>query len=230
MTKACDEVMKEIMKQIDTQQIIPGRRLYESDIAQQLGMSRTPVRQALDQMVADGIFERISDKRGVVFPPLTRDDWASVVIYREVLEVAIARLVAENITEAGLAELEQSYNKMLLFHEEKREEEEGEETYLFINSSFHITLASLCGNAYLLQSLKRIFWRSRLYDFYLGSFRRHDKKMNKLVYDYEMLRLSNEGHRQIIDAIREKNADLAAEMTQRHLRDSVITDGNMFRF
>ena len=220
--KVSETVAKEILYQIHCQKIIPGSRLYESEIADQLGMSRTPVRQALDQMVADGIFERIPNRRGVFFPPLTPDDLEQVLACRETLEVAIAKLVVEKITPAGLESLEKSFDQQILFHERKK----SHESYGYINSGFHLTLASLSGNVYFVQSLKRVFWRFRLYDFYLGGFRRREK--DELIIDGEMVRISNEGHRRIIDAIKEKDGELAAEMARLHMKESALTGGYRF--
>lgn len=207
------------MRFIHRQEIAPGAVLYESDMAQRLEISRTPVRQALDQMVADGIFERVPDKRGVYFPPLTPSDFQQVISLREVLESqAVSQLVRRN-NPRDIEAIREVHEKQLAFDSE----DDRYETYDYINSGFHMKIAELSGNSYLLRAFKQVFWRFRLYDFYLGSFRK--KETEHLIIDEEAVATSNEGHRKIVEAIASGDPSRAVDAVQEHIRQSVETGG-----
>lgn len=57
-TTAQDAALEQIMELIQRKEIFPGARLFETDLEKSLGMSRTPIRGALDQLVVDGILEK----------------------------------------------------------------------------------------------------------------------------------------------------------------------------
>jgi DNA-binding GntR family transcriptional regulator len=83
--------------------VAPGDRLVDLDIAAQLGMSRMPVREALLQMVAEGVLE--STARGYRMPVLNRADVLEVFELRRLLEPRAAALAARDLNRAGLARL-----------------------------------------------------------------------------------------------------------------------------
>jgi DNA-binding GntR family transcriptional regulator len=88
-------------------QILPGYLLSEGRLAQQLGMSRTPVREAITRLVHEGLLE-VLPKRGVMVRTLTAKDIEELYTVREHLETLAARLAAPRITKDGLASLRQT--------------------------------------------------------------------------------------------------------------------------
>ena len=72
-TTAQDAALEQIMELIQRKEIFPGARLFETDLEKSLGMSRTPIRGALDQLVVDGILEKKQNQRrkywAVLSPP-----------------------------------------------------------------------------------------------------------------------------------------------------------------
>ena len=84
----------------------PGLRLTETDLASRFGVSRTPVRQAIARLEAEGLLTH-EPRRGLA---VTRPDHAQVIelyVMREILEGAAARLAAQHATETELAALEE---------------------------------------------------------------------------------------------------------------------------
>ena len=82
--------------------LAPGLRLTETDLAARFGVSRTPVRQAIARLEAEGLLTH-APRRGLT---VTRPDHAQVVelyVMREILEGAAARLAAQHATETELA-------------------------------------------------------------------------------------------------------------------------------
>ncbi|WP_302794863.1 GntR family transcriptional regulator, partial [Cloacibacillus evryensis] len=86
-TTAQDAALEQIMELIQRKEIFPGARLFETDLEKSLGMSRTPIRGALDQLVVDGILEKKQNQRGYFFLKLTLSDLYEAYIFRERLEV-----------------------------------------------------------------------------------------------------------------------------------------------
>src|SRR4051812_49147053 len=84
--------------------VAPGTRLGQVDLAQQLGVSRTPVREALRRLAGEGLVD-FEDQRGFRVAALHIDDVVRRLEVRLILEPAIAGLAAERRTDADLAAL-----------------------------------------------------------------------------------------------------------------------------
>lgn len=86
-------------------EVQPGEPLFEMHLAQQLGMSRTPVRQALQSLASDGYLEELPG-RGFSVPRRSLDDLRQFFELREVLEAAATRLAALRARPEEIAELQ----------------------------------------------------------------------------------------------------------------------------
>ena len=91
-----NEIFDLLSEQIITGKYIPGQWLRQDELATQLGVSQTPVREALDLLVSAGLAERVP-YRGVRVLNVTQDDIIDIYILRLVLEIAIVRLAVHNI-------------------------------------------------------------------------------------------------------------------------------------
>lgn len=91
--RAGQRVYHQLRAEILEGQIAPGRQLAEVEISQRFGISRTPVREALGRLVADGLAEQ-SSGRGTAVTPVSTDDLLPLFEVREALEVQAARLAA----------------------------------------------------------------------------------------------------------------------------------------
>lgn len=85
-------------------EIRPGEPVYEVHSAKLLGMSRTPVREALQSLARDGYLEELPD-RGCVVPTRSADDIREFFEMRQILESAAARLAAQRATDEEIARL-----------------------------------------------------------------------------------------------------------------------------
>lgn len=92
-------------------QFAPGHRLVETWLADQLGLSRGTVRAALSQLVHEGLVEQVAYTRWVV-PELSDKDAWELYTLRSALEGLAARLVAERISPATSATLQQAFGKI----------------------------------------------------------------------------------------------------------------------
>ena len=102
-----DQVTDHIRSQIVSGDFEPGARLIERELAEQLGVSRVPVREALRRLESEG-FVTVVPRRGVVVRPLTRDDLEDLFDVREALEVQAVRLATRRGSAEELAELERA--------------------------------------------------------------------------------------------------------------------------
>ena len=85
--------------------IPPGAKLNEGELARALGISRTPIREAINRLEKEGLVE-IFPQRGAFVVQFTEKDVYELFLIRENLEGLASRLAAEKVTPASLAKLE----------------------------------------------------------------------------------------------------------------------------
>lgn len=153
-----------IIEMILSRTYAPGDRLVETELAESLGLSRTPIRNVLRQLVAEGLLEA-RDNKGCYIPQLSPEDMASVFKTRAFLEGRAAMEAAYCRTDGDVELL-----KSLLAEEKERYSEDKRKEYAAVNNKFHLLLAKLSRNAYLERFVKQVFWRSGLYIFYFDLF------------------------------------------------------------
>ncbi len=86
--------------------ILPGTRLQEAELALRLGTSKTPVREALGRLVADGLATATSGGKSAVYvASLSMAEIIDLYQAREIIEPPLARMAAEKVTESGMAAL-----------------------------------------------------------------------------------------------------------------------------
>jgi DNA-binding GntR family transcriptional regulator len=101
-----DQVYERLRQHVISGELPPGTWLRHEDLAQQLGVSHTPVRGALDRLVTEGLAEHVPYK-GVRVVEFSPDEIAELYALRLLLEPIAARLAAHNAGPEALAELEQ---------------------------------------------------------------------------------------------------------------------------
>lgn len=183
-----------------------GEWLRQEEIGKQLGVSQTPVREALDRLVSEGLAERVP-YRGVRVSTLTSEEIADIYAARMVLEVSLARVAAHNIVDEQLARLaglvSEAQSLRSLGDMSRRRQ---------LNIEFHFTLASASKN----QVLERLY-RLTLHQFpdwmiYEGMFRQEARLDERLTREIRE-------HREILAALKERRSELAAERAARHIRN-----------
>jgi len=177
----------------------PGERLSEERIAHRLQVSRTPVREALKRLHAEGLVE-ITPHRGAVVRDPSGEELAELCTVRDVLEGLAARLAARSISRVELYTLEK-----LLADEARALAENRTADLLELNFQFHETIWVASRNRYLAQQLRQLRQIIvRIQDstlFYPG---RRDE--------------AHREHRALLDAIAAGDADTAERLAQEHFR------------
>lgn len=128
----------------------PGMQLSVPTLARELAVSRGPVREAVLQLVADGLAEE-RPRRGVVVAALGREETLQIHEVREVLEGLAARMCAEE-SRPGLVE---SLGAVLAEHSDGVESTDPE-SYARGDQEFHRLLAEACGNSVLTELINRL--------------------------------------------------------------------------
>jgi DNA-binding GntR family transcriptional regulator len=178
--------------------IVPGSRLVESRIADSIGVSRTPVREALHKLESQGFLKRMP-AGGFTVLGLTSQDIDETFGIRSVLESYAARLAAENHNPEGLERLEkkiQAYQHCL---------ETGRTAELEkINTQFHELLYTLSNSPRLIKMI--------------NDLKAQIQRFRHIILSQEtMARQSNEDHLQMVAAIRENDADGVEKLVREHI-------------
>jgi DNA-binding GntR family transcriptional regulator len=135
----------------------PGQHLVESDLAKRLGVSRIPVREALQLLHRDGWVDLRPRQGAFVHQPTVREA-DEVFSVRTLLEVESTRLAAQNVTEQALSRLNEIVDagrEALRFADERE--------LVKLNSAFHGEVTNLSGNQVLADLLHRLDARIRWY-------------------------------------------------------------------
>lgn len=132
----------------------PDSRLYERRIGAELGVSRTPVREALAMLEAEDLVFNEPNK-GTIVRRVTVEEVTQTYEVRIVLEGYAARLAAERITTAELSALERLEREMQRALQRKKVSDDDRVIELTsLNADFHLAVAAASGNAVLTRSIK----------------------------------------------------------------------------
>lgn len=175
----------------------PGERLNESVLSEQLGVSRTPLREALNRLTAEGFFDFASGK-GFFCRPLEPKLVLDLYGLREALERACVRSAVDNATEQEIDELEDFVQKTSIAYEEHLGTE-----LLRIDEYFHESIAGLSNNQEILRSLKNVNARIRF--------------VRWVDMDDEKSLVPDE-HLSILAAIRKRDKQMALERISSHIQ------------
>ncbi len=181
------------------QTIEPGSRLVESKIADMLGISRTPLREALHKLEREDWIEK-NPSGGFQVVTLTKDDIEQTFGIRSVLEAYAARLAAENYQDKNLAPLEKKMKEFKICLEQKEDYDKLQK----INTDFHDLLYSLSKSPKLIKMINQL--RAQI-----SMFRRIILKQEEYAYK------SNEDHIKMLDAIKNRDGDTAEHLVREHI-------------
>lgn len=174
--------------------------LREVALGKELGVSRTPVREALRQLELEGLVTIIPNK-GAYVTGITQKDIRDIYEMRFLLEGLCARWATEHITEEQLEELEE-----IIFLSEFHARRDGgsPEQVADLDSRFHMVLYEAS--------------QSRILSHVLTDFHRYSLRARKSsMISEERARKSIREHKQILRAIRDKDADLAEQLANEHV-------------
>ncbi|AGY75281.1 GntR family transcriptional regulator [Clostridium autoethanogenum] len=183
-------VFERLRKAIIDGNLEPGDRLVETFIAENMGVSRTPVREAFRQLEIEGLAENIP-RKGTIVKGISKEDIIEIYQIREVLEGLAFRLTCSRISEEQIVELKEKICKM-----DQYIGDENIAQYWSVHGEFHNIILYLTGNKRLIDQMKQIYQ-------YLSKLRKAT-----LVMDKRREQAMKE-HKELIEAFEKKDEKLA---------------------
>lgn len=175
--------------------------LRENTIGKELGVSRTPVREALRQLELEGLVTIIPNRGAYVTGISHKDIW-DIYVSRSMLEGLCARWAAKNITDAQLDELEETI--LLSEFQMKKESGFSAEQVAALDGRFHSILYEASG--------------SRILDHVLTDFHNYVQTARRSsVVSEDRARKSIREHRQILRAIKDRDEEMAEQLANEHI-------------
>ena len=197
-----DRVYEALHKAILSQELPGGTALIEAQLAAQFGVSKTPIREALQRLTHTGLVD-FEVAKGATVHQLTRREIEDIWEMRILLEPLSLKQSAPRLTQPELDRLTH------ILDDAKAALEDGDYQQLsLLNSNFHETLYSKAINHLLIQWLESLSDRRRLISMlgWTGSSRVRDEWGE---------------HRGILEAVQSGNFDLAAQRLEAHIRQFV---------
>lgn len=194
LTLAAYDSIKEMMLNYD---IVPGQRLVFMDLAKQLGVSRTPVNNALSILAKEGYLDFVPHQ-GYSVHKLTRKEAEALYEVREILEVGTIGKAIRQMTDEKLSRFKQQkrlYEEAITDRVHRR---------LFVlDMDFHASIIEMTENDYLVERYReicrKIFLRFRIEHLRM-------QRINEIVKEHEAL----------FEAVRMKDVDHAKELIKQH--------------
>lgn len=179
----------------------PGERLMEIQLAEEMGVSRTPVREAIRKLELEGFVVMIP-RKGAYVAGISMKDIADVFEIRAALEGLAAGLAAERITDEELEQLERILVKI------------GEcvknndlEKLIDVDTEFHDTLFKATRNERLAQIVSNL--REQIQRFRTASL----ATPGRMKYAFDE-------HKKIVEALSERNVELAQALAREHIENA----------
>lgn len=192
-------VLTELRNAIFTRTVKPGDRLVETTIANSMGISRTPVREALRQLESEGLAINIP-RKGTVVKGICFEDAMEIYEIREVLEGLSARGACLHISRMEIRELRQIIREM-----DQYIKNGDEQKYADVHNRYNRIIIDACKNKRLIGQMESIYE-------YLKSLRR----ISLLTTERKLEALKE--HIEIVDAIEIGDEEAAEHLTRMHVR------------
>ena len=198
-----EEVVDQLRDMIVQGGLAPETKLNERVLAAQLGISRTPLREAIKYLASEGLVELLPN-RGAVVAPLRRAKVREIFTVLGSLEALAGELVCRNATDADIAEIRALHYQMVAHHAR------GElAQYFRCNQQIHIRLVECAGNATLAQvyrGLNAHVRRAR----YMANLSR--ERWDKAVREHE----------EILDALSARDSARLQALLRDHLANKLV--------
>ena len=193
-----DVVFNTLRQAILRGEMEPGERLMEIQLAQKLGVSRTPIREAIRKLELEGLVIMIP-RKGAEVAHITEKDMKDVLEVRSTLEELVVELAIKNVTDEKIEELKCA-NKVF----ESAIVSKAAVNILEADVKFHDILYSMTNNARLIQIINNL--REQMYRYRLEYVK--DARTHSIIISE---------HNDIIKQIRDKNVPVAKTVIHQHI-------------
>ena len=205
-----DMVFDVLMSAIMQGQLSPGERLLEVQLADEMGVSRTPVREAIRRLELEG-FVVIVPRKGAYVAGLSINDVEEVYEIRTVLETLAVRLAAQRMQPADYAQLDELAEKMGATWQEGNVD-----NWVSLDASFHELLYKFSRNERLVSMMSNIM--EQLSRYRIISLANVEVRHNSLSE-----------HQDLIEALKRHDSEAAAAAVEKHIENTKQSLVNMLK-
>jgi DNA-binding GntR family transcriptional regulator len=192
------EAAKRIREMIRKGTLKKGERILEASMCRTMGVSRTPLREALRILNSEGLIDLIPNKGAYVAQPSLKTI-EEMFYVMSILEGICARVCTEKMNDAGMKRLDDLYRKL-----ESHCQAQDREKYMAVNHRFHTLVQELAGNKVLSEVISGLRQKILLYRY-------------RQIYQPNRLGESMQEHRNLQRAFRERNPEAAEKSMKQHL-------------
>lgn len=209
-----DQAYQSIRKKMLMGRLSAGSHISEPKLAKMLGIGRTPVREAIQQLQVEGLVERVP-RRGTVVRVPKRIDFVDLYELREGLEGYAVALAAKRISSEDLELLRSLFMQMELIAENM--EASGErvlngaklQSFKAADMGFHLQLINATGNRHIMKVISDSHVMSQIF----GSTRDE--------HSLDVVQMAAKMHGEIYEAVARSDGDMAATIMKQHIRRSL---------
>jgi|SRR5581483_906631 len=197
------EVLNQLRDMIIEARLPPGSRINEGQVGAALGVSRTPLREAIKSLTAEGLVEIVPSK-GAVVRRFTEHDFVQILQVLKVIEQLGARLTCQHASDETIERICGQHRRMMKFYAAGNRLE-----YFKLNQAIHTSFVQASGNPFLAEiheTLQARIKRPR----YIGNSA--PEKWAGAVAEHE----------EMIKALERRDAEALAEVVGRHLDSTIL--------
>ena len=212
-TRAVENLSARVYNQIKHlilyNEIMPGQKLHHQQLSERLGVSRTPVREALTRLVQEGYVSFLPN-RGFTCKEIRMQEAEELYELREALEAFAVEKAIENLTDAALDQLRDKMNSYGRDVQNRFTRER-----LVFDQDVHIGIAQLTGNQTLKNMLSHVFERIVL------------KRRTDGLYDPARGVTAHQEHLRLLEALERRDSAEAVAIVRSHIqagKQNVMTD------
>jgi DNA-binding GntR family transcriptional regulator len=180
-----------------------GARLNQDELARRLGVSRAPIRDALNRLEAEGLVKTLSRSGGVVVADISEQEMAAIYELRAILDSASTRLACERMSDDDLKRLAE-----IVAETERVTRAKDLNAIVQAHAEFHYLIYAACGNAELTRVARNLWDRS--YRFRVMALCSEENARHGLAQ-----------HAAILAALQTRDAGQAVALAEEHDRSSI---------
>jgi len=204
-TRAAENLSARVYNQIKSlilsNEVMPGQKLYHQRLSERLGVSRTPVREALTRLVQEGYVSFLPN-RGFTCKEIRMQEAEELYDLREAIEAFAVEKATAHLTDAALDELRRKMDRYGADVQRRFSRER-----LVYDQDVHLEIARLAGNETLKNSLIHVFERIVL------------KRRTDGLYDPARGVAAHQEHLKLLEAMERRDVDEAVRLMRAHIQE-----------
>jgi DNA-binding GntR family transcriptional regulator len=195
-----DHVYEYISLKIQNGDLMPNQRITEVEISKEMGVSRTPAREALIQLASENLLEKIP-RKGFIIKQFNKDEKLEIYELISVLDCLAGYKATERLDDKDILYMEELTDKIDIAIKYRNYPE-----YAKLQNQFHDVYINKCGNSTLINMLNNL-----RYNFIPQTYMSED--VEKL---FSALKHCNDEHKEIIDCLKNRDGKCTEAMLKKH--------------